>query len=109
MSRVKTIAIAVASTVAVTLGTILFFAMKLLFHRREREDAESFLQNAPPYHRDKVLEDLGAKRESYEETVDALTHEVEEQGKEEIIEAFKKAFGVRPDHHIHGDGTGSAD
>lgn len=96
MSKLKDVTMGVLSGIAVALGTVVFFAIYLFMHRQEKEDARDFVENAPDYHREEVLKGLGAKRESHEETIEALTHEVEKQTKEEVINGFKKAFGVRP-------------
>jgi hypothetical protein len=109
MGKVKTIVVSVVSGIAVALALVTFYVLRFFLHGWERANAEDFMQNAPSHHRETVLEDLGAKRETYEQTVDALTHEVEQQTKEEIVEGFKRAFGVRPNVHPDADSHGRSD
>jgi hypothetical protein len=97
MGSIKNILITALSTLAVVLGTALFILWKLFMHEKELENAHTFMQSAPRREREEVLEAFSAKRQTYDETVRALRDEVEKETKREVIDGFKKAFGVRPD------------
>lgn len=98
--------IKVLGGVAVALGTAVFVLWKLFTHERNRRDAEIFVHNTPRAERDKVVEDLGAKRAGHDETVEALRDEVESETKREVIDGFKKAFGVKPAVGADDDDSG---
>lgn len=97
MSNLKNILITILSTLAVVLGTAVFVLWKLFMHEKELENAHEFMQSAPRREREEVLDAFEAKRQTYDDTVRALRDEVEKETKREVIDGFKKAFGVRPD------------
>lgn len=95
-------------TLAVGIGTGVFIAWKVATHWKNLKDAQAFVTADP---RDipgkaQVMQDLGVAGKTFEEKAQSLREEVEAQTKEEIIYAFKKAFGVAPDP---GNGTYSGD
>lgn len=94
---IKNTIIKVLSGLAIALGTAAFILWKLFMHEKNRRDAQLFVQNTPHAERDAVLRAFEAERDTLDETVDALRDEVEKETKREVIDGFKKAFGVRPD------------
>lgn len=97
MNKLKNIAIAFLSGLAVALATAVFILWKVANHRAELARARTFLSEVPRSERESVLEAFEAKRDTFEETALALRDEVEKETKREITDAFKKAFNVRPD------------
>lgn len=80
--------------IAIALGTVLWFLWLLAKHRRNLKDAEEFLLSPTSDAKNQVLEDLGVEGNTFKERTESLRKEVEAETKEEIIHAFKKAFGI---------------
>lgn len=97
MAKLKDIIITVLTTVAVSLALATFFLYKALTHQRELRDAKTFLESAPHSRKKEILDALDVKRGTFEETAQRLRDEVEKETKNEIINRFKKAFGVADD------------
>lgn len=102
---IKDTLVKVLGGIAVGVGTVVFVVWKVLTHRQNRRDAEIFVHNTPRAERDRVIEDLGARRRTHDETVEALRDEVESETKREVIDGFKKAFGVKPVVDDSDDGS----
>lgn len=102
MNKVKDVIITVLVGLAVGLGTVAFLLYKLFMHERELRDARSFVQSAPNAQKNEVLKALDVKGNTVEEKAHSLREEVEKETKNEIINSFKKAFGVA-DPALSGD------
>lgn len=86
----------VLTGIAIGLGVTAFIVWKVITHERNLKDARTFLvsdpREVPGKH--ELLEKLNVHGRSLNARAESLREELEEQTKEDIINAFKKAFRV---------------
>ncbi len=82
------------SGLAVALGMITFVVYKLIKHNENKHYAKMFLESPEDNLKKKILEDLQLQETDFNKKVEELTYIHEQDSKEEIINAFKNAFGV---------------
>ena len=82
------------SGLAVALGLGTFIIYKVIKHNENKHYAELFLKSPEDNMKKKILEDLQLQETDFNKKVKELTHIHEQDSKEEIINAFKNAFGV---------------
>lgn len=82
------------SGLAVMLGLGVFIVYKIVKHNENKHYAELFLKANKDNVKQKILDDLQLQEIEFEKQVKELTAIHEQNDKEEIINAFKSAFGV---------------
>jgi len=90
---IKTKLIGAVSWIAVGLGLAAFAVWKIAMHKKTLDDANLVLGDKNLY-KDKVLKDLDVQGQAIEEQAQDIRTKLEQYKKEEVIYAFKKAFGV---------------
>jgi hypothetical protein len=99
----------VAGWTAVGLGTVAFLVWKFATWKKNIDDARRALEHGTPYSKE-VISKMELKNTETEQQIFEIKTMLEEQTKEEIIYAFKKAFHVpATDPSYPGPGSAGSD